>query len=747
MKDFRNVRLKVKIIALFFLLICFQALEAQNYRKQLKLPREDAKKLEKADYLFEDENFKEAFAIYEELNTKYPNKPYIMHGLATAGLYVPKFRSQAVAYLEKVKEMAPEMDENINLNLAIANYLNYNFEAASDYLSQYTKQYPSGFDEDLVGRYSSWITNSMDLIQNPRVAEIENLGNNVNTEGNEYSPLISLDEQLLFYTYEGPKSKGGRMNAKLKPDPKGSYFEDIFVARKIDTVWQSPIGIEELNTLGHDAVISINSDGTKIFLYRFTEKDGGDIYYSELVGGVWEEPKRLGPNINTKYWEGSCSLSPDENTLYFASERPGGLGGRDLWKSDKQADGDWGPAKNLGPVINTALEEDAPFIHPFGNYLFFSSTGHNTMGGYDIFLSKIADLDIYETPKNLGPPINTVNNDKYYVLTPDSRSGYYSSERDDGYGGQDIYRVKAAQNILTPAALVEGYIFAEGINVPAMIEVTSFTNKYYRKIYKANETTGRYIISLEAGDDYNVKFTWKDYRPAEQYFDFSDLIAFSHYQNDIKFFKNKPYEMRDSLTPKMSIIPTLTAKDTLEKWRMKMNERDMKLAKIEEKKKREELDNEKRKKAEEELNIKKKVIDVYERQCDEQIAMVFSKDFMDANLNDEAVYKKFLETFGNYACQNLTFKVQIGAYRKPQNFKYDNLNAFGPADVMNYPDGITRFTMGEFETINKAEALRRQIIAAGTKDAWLVAFVKGDRKLMKEMFANQFFLRLTRPVK
>src|SRR5205814_1228363 len=146
---------------------------------------------------------------------------------------------------------------------------------------------------------------------------------------------------------------------KLKPSATGNYYEDIFISQRVGHDWLSPESIgDNINTKGNDACIALSADGQKLFIFKSTTKDQGDIYISYLDGEIWSKPEKLGPTINTKYWEGSVSMSSDEQTLYFASERPGGLGKRDIWMAKRQENGDWGEAINMGPNINTNLNED-----------------------------------------------------------------------------------------------------------------------------------------------------------------------------------------------------------------------------------------------------------------------------------------------------------------------------------------------------------------------------------------------------
>ncbi len=191
--------------------------------------------------------------------------------------------------------------------------------------------------------------------------------------------------------------------------------------------------IDTINTTGHDAVTSISHDGQKLYIFRSTGIGNGDIFVSYLKGMKWTLPEKV-QGINSNYWEGSICFTPDEKYLYFSSERPNGVGGRDIYAATRMPDGSYGSIKNLGTTINTPYDEDAPFITADGKTMFFSSMGHNSIGGYDVFRSDLKGGKWGE-PYNIGKPVNTTLDDKYYWVSADGERGYYSStqKRHGGY--------------------------------------------------------------------------------------------------------------------------------------------------------------------------------------------------------------------------------------------------------------------------------------------------------------------------
>jgi outer membrane protein OmpA-like peptidoglycan-associated protein len=234
----------------------------------------------------------------------------------------------------------------------------------------------------------------------------------------------------------------------------------------------------------------------------------GNIYSTTLNGEKWSKPVKLNEHVNSKYWEPSACFSADGNTIYFTSNRPGGYGGRDLYSVNKTPKGDWANALNLGPTINTAYDEDAPFIHHDGITLSFSSNGHNTMGGFDIFASTLTGINKWTEPENVGYPINTTDDDIFYVISPDGRKAYYSSFRSDGLGEKDNYIATFLDRKETPLTLMIGLVNDNSGKPVNDVEITVTDNitEEVVGIYHPNSKTGQYIFILTPGRNYNITY-------------------------------------------------------------------------------------------------------------------------------------------------------------------------------------------------------------------------------------------------
>lgn len=243
----------------------------------------------------------------------------------------------------------------------------------------------------------------------------------------------------------------------------------------------------------------------------------------------------LGDKINTEFWETTPSLSPDKRTLYFTSNRPGGIGGADLYVSQMQANGKWGPAENMGPVLNSAGDEMAPFIHADNQTLYFTSSGHPGYGGADLFISRKQLDGSWSKPENLGYPINTIENDGSLAVAADGKTAYYSSNRSDSRGGLDLYTFELREDIRPYKTLyVKGNVFDAKTKqpVPATVElIDNSVNKSLMKIQ--TDGSGAYFITLPLGKDYTFSVNRKGYLYYTEQYSLSGKAADSTYQKDI----------------------------------------------------------------------------------------------------------------------------------------------------------------------------------------------------------------------
>lgn len=647
------------------------------------LTKEEKKKLESAEFFYGEQNYLRALPGYVQLMDAHPDEPYFKYKAGICFLYKSEEKLKSIELLNQVAQVAPDAPD-IDFYIGRAYHLNYKFDEAVAAFKKYLATSPPINQRLLTERYIENSKNGKAFVELKVKCEIENIGDVINTENQEYVPVISSDESVLIYTYSGPNSTGGLMDDDFNPDPNGYYYEDVFISHRLGNTWLTPESIgPNINTKNHDASIALSADGQKLFVFHSTEKDGGDIYMSELKGETWGAPEPLGPEINTKYWEGSVSLSADEKHLYFASERPEGLGGRDIYVSDKMPDGSWGKARNLGPAVNTPYNEDSPFIHPDGITLFFSSEGHNSIGGYDIMYSTLKN-GTWSTPTNLGYPINTTEDERFYVLAADGAHGYFSSDRKGGFGQQDIYTVTPGYFGEAPVlALVVGTVSADGKPVDATINVTNADTGEKQGSYHSNSSSGKYIIALTPGNNYKIAIEVEGYESQYQYVNVKNLDTYVQVQKDFKFSKETNVNSGEMVAVKDSS-------------------------------------------------------NVIQSQINEQIKRY--NEEKKAEVYEARVYQDILKKYGDKKDECVTYNVELGTFENPADF--NPVKLVGVDNIKSRVDGNknTTFYIEGFKTLLDAEIYKYKIVEKDTslRNAMVTVDSCGSRKLIQQFYASEY---------
>lgn len=344
--------------------------------------------------------------------------------------------------------------------------------------------------------------------------EIKNVGPQINSPFPDYAPLISADGNNMIFTSPRPtnekdiiKGKAGTENVYV------TYYDDKNGRWLVTFILGPTINRPDVD----NSAIALSNDGQRMLLYRGGNEQNanGDILESILTGEEWSDPVRLPEPINSDENETSASISPDGRTIYFVSDRKWGYGGRDIWYSTQDETGTWGEAINLGKLINSAEDEEGVFIHPNGKALFFSSKGHNTTGGFDIFMSIYDETTLaWAEPENLGYPINTPENEIYFVLQGNGKTGYYASSKPDGYGDLDIYSITFLEDLMKKnTTLLKGRVI-NNTDTPLGSTVV-LKNKGTDKLvgtFKSNKTTGKYLVSVPPGKKYEMMISTEGYK-------------------------------------------------------------------------------------------------------------------------------------------------------------------------------------------------------------------------------------------
>lgn len=347
-------------------------------------------------------------------------------------------------------------------------------------------------------------------IAHPKTAIVKNIGNGVNTDAAEYSPVISLDGNSLYFT---SRRRWVDASSDEFRDPQlNQYPEDIFVSYlDFDGEWTSPEKLAFCDNELNEATIAVSSDEKQIYVYEDLT-GGGDIYYSDFSENTFGDLKQLDyTDVNSKYWETHCTMTPDGQTMYFVSDRPDGFGGRDIYRIVRLPNGEWSKATNMGPTINTPYDEDSPYIDINNKTLYFGSNGPKSMGGFDIFVSFKGDDNVWSEPVNMGAPINSTGDDLFYTTTIDGLRGYLTSFRKGGYGEKDIYEVENDYLGNYPYSTLKGSFisFREDDPVPSDMSVKLICptcDLEKNRDHDLRVKNGGYFSVLERCKDYTIEY-------------------------------------------------------------------------------------------------------------------------------------------------------------------------------------------------------------------------------------------------
>ena len=359
-----------------------------------------------------------------------------------------------------------------------------------------------------------------------------NMGQMINGPYDEYLPALTADEQTLIITRKEPRKP---TTTAMTPDE-----EDFYISTKIDEVWSMAVPLQQpLNSTDNEGAQCISQDGRFIVFTICGEKGMGscDLYWSKKIGDEWSKPRNLGSNVNSKFWDSQPSFSIDGKTLYFTSNRPGGKGGKDIWKTTLNEQGQWTKAVNMGDSINTPFDETCPFIHYDDQTLYFSSNGHIGMGGFDIFYSRKQTDSIWSYPINIGYPINTNNDELNLIVSASGKTAIFSTDKLNGYGGQDLYSFELYKDARPiPTTYMKGIVYDEKTNqrLAAEFRIIDLENENEIVSAFADPITGSFLISLPANKNYALNVAM------DGYLFYSENIELLSGSPEKPFLKNVP---------------------------------------------------------------------------------------------------------------------------------------------------------------------------------------------------------------
>lgn len=505
--------MKIKILVLFLLTSSLAMGQGEkgnkrDYKTSLKAAKEHLRY----------EEFQQALPYVQELLQEDGNSAYYNFWMGKC-LYITYKKNQALPYFEKVEKVNPDIDREFYYWYGLTLHYNLYFDRAVEAYRKDLERYePSSPEYVWVNNritqclYAKKLAKKADAEQ----VKIENMGDRINTEFSEHSPVISANDSVLLYTARRPECLGAKPESFF-------YDEDIYISHKRDGEWTEGTNIgKPVNAVGHDATISLTADGQTLYIYR--HKKAGGLYVTKFdqAEQQWREPHSVERPLNSKYYEASICQSADSAYMFFTSDRPGGFGGRDIYMVKKEGKGKWSEPMNLGSKINTAFDEDAPYFHPDGKTLYYSSNGPGSMGGFDIFVTEMADNeDGWLDALNMGFPVNTPDDDIYFVLSQNGKSGYYASGMEGGYGEKDIYHIRfpyypypRRYHIVEVAGLVQDVQTLDTLK--AMVKLVDIeTNRVLDSVLTGTDSSKYYFI-LEPQRTYSLVVTAEGYNSATE---------------------------------------------------------------------------------------------------------------------------------------------------------------------------------------------------------------------------------------
>ncbi|MFN4144395.1 MAG: OmpA family protein [Runella sp.] len=509
-------RFLLPILLLYLWLQPLSYLLGQTHQNVGNTPKKAVEALEKSTKFYQERNFEKASlwadealkqdSLYAEAHLR---KAQLYEVFTQSDLALRAYR-RAVMLKPKEATFAFAYQKLIDYHLKRGDYTQAKYD-----LEQYlTLLKPGSVAHKRAALQLQTCLYGEEAIKNPLVIEPEELSDTINRFFLQYFPSLTADTETLVFT-------------ALKPEND----EDIFITTFKEGQWSSPVSIsDKINTNENEGTAAISADGRTLVFTACNRRDGYgscDLYISRKIGDEWQRPQNLGININSPYWESQPTLSSDGRTIYFVSDRKGGVGGRDLWSSTLLPNGQWTPAQNAGNILNTPSDEASPFLHANGHTLFFASEGHQGLGGYDLFFSDSTYLG-WQKPRNLGYPINTAANEVALTITADGLYGYYSLDKKlpDNQRISRLYRFLLPETLkqqFEPAHYLKGFIKDALTQKPikADIELIDLsTNKTLQRL-SSDPTTGEYLTTLPNGVEWGLYVTAAGYFYKSYTFDYT----------------------------------------------------------------------------------------------------------------------------------------------------------------------------------------------------------------------------------
>jgi hypothetical protein len=476
-----------KFIFYFLFLTSFFSIEKLSSQVDKPSPEE----------LFAAKNYIQALDEFLKFEKEFPDDPELKHNIGTCYLNIYTDKSLAIPYLEFALKNPLYKNNELLLDLAKAYQYAYRFEDAKKYYNLY-KEKCSSKVIDLINHYIETCDNAEVLIKKPVNVTFKGLGKEINTKFADYYPFVTEDEETMFFTSRREQNTG-RLRSY-----NGYYTSDIYTSNVVSGEWTKAKNMGAIvNTSEDEECVGISPEGKDMILFVDRDNFPGDLFHTEIRKTKnFVRPVPFNEPVNTDFLELEGCYGKDANTLFFVSDRKGGIGDADILFCHRLPNGEWGVPKNLGPNINTKYKEAFPQVTDDGKTLFFSSQGHSSMGGFDIFKSTWNEkTKTWNKPVNIGYPINTPDDDMMFSVCANGRDGYISAWRKEGMGDLDIYKIIFNEIEEELSAIVGNVSLADTnkTEVIAHIKIKELKTGTELDAKNVNKKSGRYIFIVPPG--------------------------------------------------------------------------------------------------------------------------------------------------------------------------------------------------------------------------------------------------------
>lgn len=493
----------MKILIPFSVLLCLSLnVFSQNSVEDFIKKAEAEQKSLRPDYL-------KTITLYESALKLSPENGEVNYQLGKLYLLTSQ-KEKSITVLLNALKTGKELNVDVYYYLGRAYHLNYEFDKAIGSYNEYIAK-ASKLDLMLLKSVSpekriAECESGKILVKDSAHVRIENVGEAINSKYSDVAPIISADGSVLYFTSNRP----------LKGDEEQAYAlaQNIYGSSFVDGKWETAklLG-KKINLKESNATVGLSVDGQKMIVY--VDQNKGDLFYSVLTGEKWSGLIALPEAINSRFHESTASYNYNGDKIYFVTNNYyNSFGKHDIFVSEKIRSV-WQPAENVGKEINTQYHEECVFMHPDGKTMYFSSQGHNSMGGFDIFKSSKQPDGTWGKPENLGYPINTPDDDLAFVISADGKTAYYSTRRADSYGMDDVYKItfeepaedSTKEEFFLPSlTLVKGTVMDSTLKKNQFLETTievfdNETNELV-SVVTSNSSTGKFLVSLPSGRDY-----------------------------------------------------------------------------------------------------------------------------------------------------------------------------------------------------------------------------------------------------